>query len=201
VTVCPTGIDIRNGIQMECVGCTACIDACNDVMRRVGRPKGLIRHTSAHALRHGSAGRFGGRVAAYAAVWIVLVGASTFLLATRPSLDVVILRQPGTLYATLAGGEVANFYTVEALNRSSNPTAFTIDIVEPRGATVTTLGPAPEVPAYGVFDARLLLRLPERSITDPSTAVEFVIRSNGRIVQHIDSAFLGPVGRTERQQP
>ena len=201
VTVCPTGIDIRNGIQMECVGCTACIDACNDVMRRVGRPEGLIRHTSAHAVQHGSAGRFGGRVAAYAAVWIVLVGAGIFLLATRPRLDVVILRQPGTLYATLAGGDIANFYTLEALNRSSDPAAFTIDVVEPAGATVTTLGPSPEVPAYGVLDARLLLRLPEGAITGPSTAVTFAIRSNGQIVQQIDSAFLGPAVRAERQEP
>jgi cytochrome c oxidase accessory protein FixG len=201
VTVCPTGIDIRNGIQMECVGCTACIDACNDVMRRVGRPEGLIRHTSAHAVQHGAAGRFGGRVAAYAAVWIVLVGAGIFLLATRPRLDVVILRQPGTLYATLAGGEIANFYTLEALNRSSDPAAFTIDVVEPAGATVTTLGPSPEVPAYGVLDARLLLRLPAGAITGPNTAVKFAIRSNGQIVQQIDSAFLGPAVRAERQEP
>ncbi len=201
VTVCPTGIDIRNGIQMECVGCTACIDACNDVMRRIGRPQGLIRHASVQALQHGSTRRFGGRVAAYAAVWMILVGAGIVLLATRPKLDVVILRQPGTLYATLAGGEIANFYTLEALNRSSDPTAFTIDVVEPAGATVTTLGPSPQVPAYGVLDARLLLRLPQGSFTGPSTAVKFAIRSNGQIVQQIDSAFLGPIGRAERQEP
>ncbi len=201
VTVCPTGIDIRNGIQMECVGCTACIDACNDVMRRVGRPAGLIRHTSAQALQHGSSGRVGGRIAAYAGVWGVLVAAAVFLLATRPDLDVVILRQPGTLYATLTGGDLANFYTVEALNRSGDAAAFTIDVVEPHGATVTTLGPSPQVPAYGVLDARLLLRMPPASISGPSTAVRFAIRSNGRLVQEIDSAFLGPAGRAERQQP
>ena len=201
MTVCPTGIDIRNGIQMECLGCTACIDACNDVMRRVGRPRGLIRHTSADALRHGSAGRFGGRVAAYAAVWLVLAGAAIYMLATRPPLDVVILRQPGTLYATLAGGELANFYTVEALNRSGDAAAFTIDVLEPRGASVTILGPSPGIPAYGVLDARLLLRVPEESVTGPSTAVKFAIRSNGRVVQEIDSAFLGPASRAERQRP
>ena len=201
VTVCPTGIDIRNGIQMECVGCTACIDACNDVMHRVGRPTGLIRHTSAHALTHQSGARVGLRVAAYAAVWVVLVGAAVFLLATRPSLDVVILRQPGTLYASLEGGEIANFYTIEALNRSREKAAFTIDVIQPRGAAVTTLGPSPEVPPYGVLDARLLLRVPETAIQGPSTAVTFAIRSNGRIVQQIQSSFLGPAGQTERQQP
>jgi len=201
VTVCPTGIDIRNGIQMECVGCAACIDACNDVMGRIGRPQGLIRHTSANALQHTPAGRVGGRVAAYAAVWTVLVGAGIFLVVSRPNLDVVILRQPGTLYATVAGGEIANFYMLQALNRSAERTAFTIDVVEPRGAIVTTLGPPPEVAGYGVLDARLLLRVPENAITGPSTPVKFSIRSNGRIVQQIDSAFLGPAGRVERQQP
>ena len=131
VTVCPTGIDIRNGIQMECVACTACIDACNDVMTRVSRPTGLIRHASAHALQHGAARRFSPRIAAYAAVWLMLVGTGVFLLATRPDLDVVILRQPGTLYATLAGGEVANFYTVEALLKSRNASiaSFTLYVV------------------------------------------------------------------------
>ena len=201
VTVCPTGIDIRNGIQMECVGCTACIDACNDVMHRVGRPGGLIRHTSAHALTHQSGARVGLRVAAYAAVWLVLVGTAVFLLATRPSLDVVILRQPGTMYASLGGGDIANFYTVEALNRSREKAAFTIDVIQPRGAAVTTLGPSPEVPPYGVLDARLLLRLPETAMQGPSTSVTFAIRSNGRIVQQIESSFLGPAGQTERQQP
>jgi cytochrome c oxidase accessory protein FixG len=203
VTVCPTGIDIRNGLQLECVACTACIDACNDVMHRLGRPPGLIRHVSADAVRHGhgSHTRPGGRVAAYAAVWVVLVGAGLFLLATRSDLDLVILRQPGTLYATVAGNEIANFYTVEALNRTDRPAPFSIEVLEPRGATVTTLGGASEIPANGVLDARLLLRLPASSISSPSTAVTFVVRSNGRIVQQIDSAFLGPAPGAERQQP
>jgi cytochrome c oxidase accessory protein FixG len=201
VTVCPTGIDIRNGLQLECVACTACIDACNDVMRRVGRPAGLIRHASAEAVRSGARPRVGARVAAYAAVWIALVGAGTFLLATRRDLDLVILRQPGTLYATVAGNEVANFYTVEALNRTSHAAPFSIEVSEPRGATVTTLGAPPEIPPNGVLDMRLLLRLPTSSISGPSTAVKFVVRSHGRVVQKIDSAFLGPAPGTERPQP
>jgi cytochrome c oxidase accessory protein FixG len=201
LTVCPTGIDIRDGIQLECVACTACIDACNDVMRRVGRPTGLIRHASAEAVRHGTRPKFGARVTAYAAVWVVLVGAGIFLLATRRDLDLVILRQPGTLYAAVAGNEVANFYTVEALNRTNRPAPFSIEVLEPRGATVTTLGTSTDIPANGVLDTRLLVRIPASSITASSTAVKFVVRSQGRIVQHIDSAFLGPVPGAERQQP
>jgi cytochrome c oxidase accessory protein FixG len=199
VTVCPTGIDIRNGIQLECVACAACIDACNDVMLRVGRPTGLIRHTSPDAIATGSHAWLRTRVAAYAAVWIVLVAGSSFLIATRPSLDFVILRQPGTLYATVTGGDFANFYTLEAMNRSARSTPITIDVVQPAGATVTVLGSSSSVPPYGVLDARLLLRLPGKAVQGPTTPVRFAVRSQGQLIQQIDSSFLGP--STTRQTP
>ena len=108
VTVCPTGIDIRNGIQLECVNCTACMDACDDVMRRLQRRPGLIRLTSHDAVRDGRASWLTGRVAAYAAVWAVLVGTTATLLAIRHDLDVRILRQPGTVYAMAEADSVAN---------------------------------------------------------------------------------------------
>jgi cytochrome c oxidase accessory protein FixG len=192
VTVCPTGIDIRNGVQLECVSCTACIDACNSVMQRVGRQPGLIRHTSAAAVRSGHAGWLTARVKAYGAVWACLVVAVATLLMSRPDLDVLFLRQPGTLYATVAGGDVANLYTVPALNRTGRSTDFQIEILEPRGATITTLGPAGRVEPYGVAESRLLLRLRTEALAGPSTPVKFAIRAEGHVVQEIDSAFLGP---------
>jgi cytochrome c oxidase accessory protein FixG len=192
VTVCPTGIDIRHGIQMECVSCTACIDACNDVMHRVGRAPGLIRHTSAEAVRLGRAGWLSARVLAYGGVWLALVATVTVLLVTRPPLDVLILRQPGTLYAGVAGGDVANFYTVQAFNRTGRSMPFAVDVLEPRGVTVTVLGPPGVVDRYGTFESRLLVRAPRTALAGASTPVRFAIRSEGRILQEIDSAFLGP---------
>ena len=192
VTVCPTGIDIRNGIQLECVACTACIDACNDVMLRIGRPTGLIRHASPEAIANGASTWLRTRVLAYAAVWAALVGSSAVLLATRPDLDFVILRQPGTLYATVAGGDFANFYTLEAMNRSNRPTPISIEVVEPKGAAVTVLGSSSLVPPYGALDARLVVRLPATAIHGTTTRVRFAVRSDGRTLQSIESAFLGP---------
>ncbi len=144
VTVCPTGIDIRDGIQLECVNCTACIDACNGVMAARRPPAGA--HTPHVSPRHrdcrrGSDGAFDGarqrrpasscrgwrvrvknalsaRVVAYTGVWLILAVSVAVLLAGRRDLDVLILRQPGTLYTTITGGDVANFYTVQALNRT-----------------------------------------------------------------------------------
>lgn len=194
VTVCPTGIDIRDGIQLECVNCTACIDACNGVMSRIGRPAGLIRLTSHEQVAAGTHRWLTARSGAYAAVWLVLVAAVTLLLAGRRNLDVLILREPGTLYATAGAGEVANFYNVQALNRTRHRTSFSIEVVEPAGATVTTLGRLNEVGPYGLVEGRLVLRVPTSALGGPSTPVRFAVRTNEGVVQTIYSAFLGPAG-------
>ena len=215
VTVCPTGIDIRDGIQLECVNCTACIDACNAVMVRVGRPEGLIRFTSHQAvetatspgkaaagvegrgwlasrLRQTITGRLSGRVVAYTAVWLMLACSVAVLLAGRRDLDVLILRQPGTLFATVTGGDVANFYSVQALNRTGRARAFTIEVVEPRGATVTSLGQLGEVGAYGLEESRVMLRIPPTALAGASTHVRFAVRADDGVVQTIESSFVGP---------
>jgi cytochrome c oxidase accessory protein FixG len=222
VTVCPTGIDIRHGIQLECINCTACIDACNGVMERVGRPLGLIRFTSHQAIAGSTtaAGRLSplpaaaqrptsfaarttrllrsgvtARSAAYALVWLVLTSSVVVLWAGRRDLDVLILRQPGTLYASVSGGDVANFYTVQALNRTGRTRAFTIEVVEPRGGTVTLLGPLGEVSPYGLVESRVMLRIPPASLAGAGTPVRFAVRVDDGDVQMIESSFVGPVQR------
>ncbi len=195
VTVCPTGIDIRDGIQLECVNCAACVDACNSVMERVARPRGLIRYTSDRAIRDGRGSWLTARSAGYAGVWLILVAALTFSFARRQDIDALILRQPGTLYTTLAGGDVANFYEVQVLNRRGRQETFTIEALEPRGATVTALGPLGPIEPYGVVDGRLFLRVPSGSLAGASTPVRFAVRTQAGIVQTIDSAFVGPASR------
>ena len=203
VTVCPTGIDIRDGIQLECINCTACMDACDGVMARLHRPPNLIRW-AAHAslVARSQAPRAGARwltarVAAYAAVWLVLAATTTLLLVTRRDLDVVILRQPGTLYTTAAGGDVTNFYQVQALNRTRHVAEFSIEVLRPEAGRVTPLGRLDRVGAYDLLEGRLLLRLPAAQIAGVTTPVTFAVRSGGRVVQTIDSSFLGPAPPAE----
>ncbi len=108
------------------------------------------------------------RVVAYTGVWLILVCSVAVLLAGRRDLDVLILRQPGTLYTTVTGGDVANFYSVQALNRTGRTRAFTIDVVEPRGATVTALGQLGEVAAYGLAESRVMLRIRPAASPEPA---------------------------------
>jgi cytochrome c oxidase accessory protein FixG len=198
VTVCPTGIDIRNGIQLECINCTACMDACDGVMTRLGRATGLIRYTSHAAIAGGRSRLFTPRVAGYAAVWIVLVSSAVVLLASRRNVDVLVLRQPGTLYATLADGEVANFYQVQVFNRTAHPISFTIRASSPHGASLTPLGPLDQVGAYGQLDGRMMLRVATSALAGPSTPVRFVVRTGDGTEQSIESAFLGPAAPASR---
>jgi cytochrome c oxidase accessory protein FixG len=198
VTVCPTGIDIRNGIQLECVNCTACIDACDSVMTRLGRATGLIRYAS-HASIDGRASRgVSWRSIGYGAVWLVLLGVTVAVIGTRHDLDVLVLRQPGTLYTTVADGEIANFYQIQAFNRSGTPATFTIEVSSPRGATLTALGEVGHVDAYGQLDGRVVLRVPASSLAGASTPVRFVVRTAAGAQQQIDSAFLGPAAAGPR---
>lgn len=203
VTVCPTGIDIRNGIQLECVNCTACIDACDDVMTRVSRPTGLIRLTSHEAIRMRAAGSAAIpwltlRVKAYAAVWSVLVLAVVTLFVIRPAMSVLILRQPGTLYTEMERGAVGNFYNVQVINRTSHAQSLEYVATAPEGATITALGPIGSIDAHAVLESRFLLQLPERSLGGASTPVRIEVRSGGRLVQSINSSFLGPAKRQDK---
>jgi cytochrome c oxidase accessory protein FixG len=192
VTVCPTGIDIRNGIQLECVDCTACMDACDDVMRRLHRPSGLIRLTSHERLQPGRRPWWSGRLAAYTAAWLLLVAAVVTLLVRREALDVLILRQAGTLHATLSDGTIANFYTVQVFNRTGERLPFEIRAVAPAGATVTRLGLASEAQPHALLEGRLLVAVPSGTLTATATPVRFDVRVDGRDVRHIDSSFIGP---------
>jgi cytochrome c oxidase accessory protein FixG len=193
VTVCPTGIDIRNGVQLECVNCTACIDACNDVMRRVDKPEGLIRLTSHEAVTTGRAHWLTNRVTAYSLVWVALVATVTTLVAVRPPLDVLVLRQPGTLYATLPNGDITNFYNVQVFNRTARTAPFEIAVTSPATATVTSLGPLTSAGPHALVEGRLLIAVPAAGL-DRSSSVTLVVTSGGRAVHEIETAFVAPSG-------
>jgi polyferredoxin len=194
--VCPTGIDIRNGIQLECVNCAACIDACDAVMIKVQRPVGLIRMTSHEAIKTGRAVWLTPRVKAYAAIWIVLALATGTLIARQPDLSVMMLRQPGTLFAEMEGG-IGNFYNLQVINRTSRALPLEYVAVSPAGASITALGDIDRVAAHGVIESRLIVRVPASSLTGASTPVRIEVRSAGVPVDVVNTMLLGPGDRKD----
>ena len=118
VKVCPTGIDIRNGTQMECVGCTACIDACNVMMEAVHRPKGLIRYASEAGISEGKKLRYTGRMKLYTLLLMVLTGILALLLISRKDIDGTIIRTKGLTYQERGTDSLSNLFNIKVINKT-----------------------------------------------------------------------------------
>ncbi|MFM7020939.1 MAG: cytochrome c oxidase accessory protein CcoG [Aquirufa sp.] len=133
VRVCPTGIDIRNGSnQLECIGCTACIDACDAVMEKIEKPKGLIRYDSLNGVNTGTKLKFNLRIGAYTTVLFLILGILGYLLITRRNWESTLLRTPGmTFQVDEKLHTVSNIYNLEILNKSMEDQEFNVQVDKP----------------------------------------------------------------------
>lgn len=192
VTVCPTGIDIRNGIQLECVNCTACIDACNDVMNKVGLETGLIRYTSLRSVETGTKGSFfTKRILAYSVVWLLLMSIVVTLFAMRKDLDVVVLRQEGTTWVTSSDG-IANFYRLQLINKSSQKLTYTIRIASPQGYALKMLGMPTAITSGQILKGRFIVTRMDRNASAQEDKVVLAIDYGGGQQQLVSTSFLAP---------
>jgi cytochrome c oxidase accessory protein FixG len=142
VVTCPTGIDIRDGLQMECIHCTQCIDACDAIMDRVGRPQGLIRYGSRDEMAGAPRRVLRPRTVLYPLLIAGVWGALVWGLAHRPAAEVVILRGPGSPFTVLASGEISNQIRVRIDNRGPEPRRYHLGLSEAEGLRLI----APENP-------------------------------------------------------
>jgi len=126
VQVCPTGIDIRDGLQYQCIGCAACIDGCNQVMEKVGRPKGLIRYDTVHAMEGQPTSILRPRVLIYSAVLAAIVIAAGAGLWMRVPLKVDVIRDRAAIAREVEGGLVENLYRLQIMNTTEAERRFEI---------------------------------------------------------------------------
>ncbi|MBK8914980.1 MAG: cytochrome c oxidase accessory protein CcoG [Phycisphaerales bacterium] len=124
VATCPTGIDIRDGLQLECVHCAQCIDACDAVMRKVNRPPGLIRYGSQNAVSGEVVRTTRWRIILYPAILLVVGAGLALAIANRRPVDVRVLRSPGPPFAVLPDGRIANAMRLKLTNRTSEPARY-----------------------------------------------------------------------------
>ncbi|MEO5595066.1 MAG: cytochrome c oxidase accessory protein CcoG [Chitinophagaceae bacterium] len=140
VKVCPTGIDIRNGTQMECVGCTACIDACNKMMDATGMERGLIRYASENGIADGKKLQYTGRMKFYTVILILLAGLLSFLLVTRKNVDGTIVRAAGMLYQERGEDSLSNLYTIKVINKTLKDIPITLRLENAPGRIIEAEG-------------------------------------------------------------
>ncbi len=194
VHVCPTGIDIRNGTQLECVNCTACIDACDDVMLKVNKPTGLIRYSSPAAIEKGETKIINVRVISYAVMLTVLLGLLSYFIVTRSDVDTTVLKMPGTLYTRTDDGKIANVYAIEFLNKTFENKVLDIRIESPAQATITRIGEqALNVPKEAMIKRNFLIQIPEDQLTTTRTIIHMSVYEGDRKIDQIKARFIGPI--------
>jgi cytochrome c oxidase accessory protein FixG len=207
VAVCPTGIDIRNGAQLECIQCALCIDACDEIMEKIGRPRSLISYDTVRHLE--SAGKdstsvnfLRPRVLVYAAAMAVVGVIMLTALLLRPDLEVNVLHDRNPIYVKLSDGGLRNGYTVKILNKTYEPRDFHIAVAGLPGAALSVVGqekqanPVINVPADELQQAKVYVALDKgaaAALGGPATEFSFVVTSvDGASSAEHKTLFQGP---------
>lgn len=195
VHVCPTGIDIRNGTQLECVNCTACIDACDDVMIRIGKPKGLIRFASYNSIRDGIQQIINGRVIGYSLILVALLAVLGFALITRSDVETTVVKVSGTLYQR-DNGFITNLYNIEFVNKTFSELTLDLKIEESLSIELINVAGKPiVVPAEGFVKGVYFIKIPEKQVTNARTVIKVGVYHNGKLVETVKVKFIGPVSK------
>lgn len=192
VTVCPTGIDIRNGTQMECIHCTACMDACDAVMKKVGSPSGLIRYASLNGIERGEKLRLTPRIIAYSVILLALGTLLSVLVFTRSDVEATVLRAPGSLFQQMPDGHISNLYTVRVVNKTSREMPVELRLENPRGDLIVMGQGNLTVAPQKTFENSVLIELDASVMNSGSTPLVLGVYSNGKKLQTLKTAFIGP---------
>ena len=129
VQVCPTGIDIREGLQYECIACAACIDVCDEVMDKMDYPRGLVRYTTEHSLKHKEAHVIRPRIIVYGLLLLVIISGTLYGMTNRTPLRADLLRDRNALYRELPGDMVENVYTLKVTNMDDAPHEYVMSVL------------------------------------------------------------------------
>ncbi|MEM1322533.1 MAG: cytochrome c oxidase accessory protein CcoG [Bacteroidota bacterium] len=192
VQVCPTGIDIRDGVQLECVNCTACMDACDEVMEKIGRPKELIRYDSYNGIKQGIRKIFTPRVIAYTAVLAVLLVIQIVLLVGRSDVETLLLRTPGMLYQQTEQGDISNLYNYQIINKTTKEMPIEFRLVGIEGK-IRLVGKAPVAQKDDITEGALFIDLPPAALDNRKTKIRVEVYSAGELIDEVKTNFLGPV--------
>lgn len=196
IHVCPTGIDIRNGTQLECVNCTACIDECDDVMTKINKPKGLVRYASQDEIVTHSKKRITIRSVAYVTILAILVTVLSYLLLTRKDVEATVLRTPGMLYQQQLDNRVSNMYNFEVVNKTFKTQKINVRVTSPANAELKMVDrnfSGMELNEDALVKGSFFIILPKSAIKENNTEVKIEITSNGKLMDQIKTNFVGPV--------
>ncbi len=196
VQVCPTGIDIRDGLQYQCISCSACVDVCDDVMDKMGYPRGLVRYTTENALRGEKTNIFRPRIFVYATILLLLMAGLGYSISQRVGLELDVLHDRGTLYKEVADGRIKNVYTLKISNKDNVDHTYDLSVSGIEGLELAK----PELIAVEsgkVHEVVVSLTAAPEALKTSNNEVIFTLtaKDNEKLTITEDARFLSPLKR------
>lgn len=192
VDVCPTGIDIRNGTQLECTNCTACMDACDHVMEKVGFDTALIGYKSEESINTGSRFTYSTRLKAYTVVLGILVIAMVALIITRADIGATVLRTPGMLFQEGENNTITNLYNYKVINKTGDGMILSFRVVDGLGTVKMVGDENKQLPAQGTVEGVLFIAVPRDELVKMKTTLTLGIYNGEELIKKLNTNFIGP---------
>ncbi|NQZ31914.1 MAG: cytochrome c oxidase accessory protein CcoG [Oceanospirillaceae bacterium] len=193
VNVCPTGIDIRDGLQIECVACGACVDACDDIMTRIGYDKGLIKYTTENQLNGGETKIIRPKLMAYTIIVTAMIGYFGYIIFERIPIEVDVHRDRNQLFIEVSDQIIENIYTLKVANKSNMDLVYTISVSGIEGIKLIT-HPTLAVKAGKLIDYPIQIQASTDEISKRNTniLIKVMAISAPQIQSEIESRFIAP---------
>jgi cytochrome c oxidase accessory protein FixG len=188
VQVCPTGIDIRKGTQLECVNCTACIDSCNEVMLKINRAPNLIGFHAQDFIKSQTPFKLSLKAYGYAAVLLFVTIVFSSLIYKRQDVETIVLRASGTLYQLNGNGTVSNLYNAELINKTNRPIKF-IFRSQDKTDKIKFIQVPEILPKEGSTHLTFFLIKKQKEITDFKSEVDFEVIVDGKVISTASTSF------------
>lgn len=194
VQVCPTGIDIRNGLQYQCIGCAACIDACDEVMVKMDYKPGLVRYTTQHAIEGKATHIIRPRMLVYALLLISLLTAVVYSISQRIPLALDVIRDRNSLYKETPEGLIENVYLLRIMNRDTADHIYTLTVDGIQGLQMIPNHPPLTVKTGEIISIPLRLTADPANLTHRSSSIRLVLTAtdNPHFSVTEEARFLGP---------
>jgi len=192
VAVCPTGIDIRNGTQLECINCTMCIDACDEVMDKIHKPRNLIGYFSEEMIRLKKKPTFTTRMKGYSSVIVVMMTVLCYFIFSRTDMDITVMRSAGMLYQEQPNGYISNIYNADITNKANVSRTIKLRPVDPDVKIKYIQAPV----AIGKGDDMktvFFVLIPANKLHSLKTDVKLQLITGNKVIQTITTEFVAPL--------
>lgn len=194
VHVCPTGIDIRNGTQLECINCTACIDECDSIMESVNLPKGLIRYASEDNIEKKIPFKLTARMKGYIAVLTILSGVLIGMLFLRNDVEATVLRLPGQLFEHKENNTISNVFTYKLINKTTHDIDHvTFKLLSHKGELkLVATNNSFTVPKLGFAEGTLFVEINNAALSGDRNTIKIGVYQGDKLIETTTANFLGP---------